>query len=68
MKRFFLWLLGGRPMKLSFANVFRDRVNGKVVNTYSDYKGRRWLAHSRWSLFRVPITGGWRHGGWDHSR
>ena len=48
-------LLGGRPMRReSFA--FTDKCSGASVRYYIDRLGRRWLAESRWSLFRVPAA------------
>ncbi|MET3929543.1 hypothetical protein ABIE51_001430 [Lysobacter sp. OAE881] len=32
---------------------FRDVVSGKSVNYYTDRLGRRWMANSAWSWFRV---------------
>jgi len=32
---------------------FHDAHNGRVVYVYRDKLGRRWLAQSRWGLFRV---------------
>ena len=45
-------ILGGRPM--TFVQYrFTDVVVHKPVNLYVDHKGRRWLAFSKWSIFRV---------------
>lgn len=51
-----LWkLTGGRPM--TFVNFrFTDVVNGLPVHHFHDRLGRDWLAHGRWSLFRVGIN------------
>lgn len=46
-------LLGGRPMRYE-SSAFTDRVSGARVNYYLDRFGRRWMAESRWALFRVP--------------
>jgi hypothetical protein len=45
-------LLGGRPMEYEGCAFF-DYISGKKVNRYTDTLGRKWLAHSAWSLFRV---------------
>jgi hypothetical protein len=45
-------LLGGRPMKYEGC-AFIDLVSGKEVNRYTDTLGRKWLANSAWSLFRM---------------
>jgi len=45
-------ILGGRPMKHEGC-AFVDQVSGKEVNRYTDTLGRKWLANTRWSLFRV---------------
>lgn len=45
--------LGGRPMELKGC-AFIDCVSGKEVNYYIDSFGRKWLAESKWSFFRVP--------------
>lgn len=43
---------GGRPMQCEgFA--FTDLVSGEMVYYWVDKLGRRWMAHGRWSLFRV---------------
>lgn len=68
MKRFFYWLTGGRPMQLHIKNVFRDVVNGQMVHVYTDHKGRDWMAHGRWSLFRVAMSESWKHGRSGHER
>ena len=48
-------LLGGRPMRReSFA--FTDKCSGASVSYYIDRLGRRWMAETRWSLFRVPAA------------
>ena len=52
IRRFWLWLFGGRPMTF-VKSCFRDVVSGKMVNYYIDTSGRPWLANSRWSWFRV---------------
>jgi hypothetical protein len=45
-------LLGGRPMRFEkFA--FTDVVSGLPVNYYTDTLGRKWMANTAWSLFRV---------------
>lgn len=36
---------------------FIDIVSGKEVNYYTDTLGRKWLANSAWSLFRVERNG-----------
>lgn len=49
-----LWkLLGGRPMQC-IDQLFIDRISGEAVNLYEDRLGRRWMANTRWALFRVP--------------
>ena len=48
-------LTGGRPMQF-VASAFMDIVNGRDVNYYRDAFGRPWLAHGRWSKFRVAPT------------
>lgn len=50
-------LLGGRPMRF-VRFCFTDVVNGQPVNFYYDRFGRPWLAHHRWSLFRVTPNHG----------
>lgn len=60
-------ILGGRPMRFDQSH-FRDRISGDMVNFYTDTLGRRWLATSSWSLFRVrradcDATTGGEHNG-----
>jgi len=46
------WLTGGRPMQhLNIA--FTDCVTGKTVHYWIDRFGRRWMANSPWSWFRL---------------
>lgn len=47
-------LLGGRPMRCD-GFLFRDLVSGKPIYGWTDTLGRRWLAESAWSIFRVEI-------------
>lgn len=56
MMRLLQRLLGGRPMTPApeIGAGFRDRVNGRMVLYFVDYRGRFWMAHTRWSWFRVP--------------
>lgn len=52
--KLFWWLTGGRPMQLDgFA--FTDTVVNQPVYYFTDRFGRRWMAHNRWSLFRVRL-------------
>lgn len=53
MMTIILKLTGGRPMT-HISSAFRDVVNGRMVHYWRDQFGREWLAHGRWSLFRVP--------------
>ena len=43
---------GGRPMTF-VRHAFIDNVIDRDVNCYIDAFGRRWLAHHKWSNFRV---------------
>lgn len=50
------WLTGGRPMKcLGYA--FTDPIANLPVFYWIDKYDRVWLAHGRWSAFRVAPTG-----------
>lgn len=57
MRRLLQRLLGGRPMTPApgIAMSFYDHIAGKMVYYYIDGNGRYWMAHSRWSWFRVPV-------------
>lgn len=46
-------ILGGRPMKCN-GGAFVDNISGEYVKYFTDTLGRKWLATSAWSLFRVP--------------
>ncbi len=51
-----LWfnITNGRPMRyLDFA--FTDVVSGKMVNYYTDYKNRTFMAETKWGMFRVRV-------------
>lgn len=50
-------LTGGRPMVYEGC-AFVDVVVHREVNYYRDRLGRRWMAFSAWSLFRVPSPEG----------
>lgn len=52
MRRFLHILTGGRPMRYE-GFLFTDIIVNKAVNSYTDYFGRRWMAHGAWSWFRV---------------
>jgi hypothetical protein len=52
MGNFFRKLFRGYPMKYEGC-AFIDQVSGKQVNRYTDTLGRKWLANSAWSSFRV---------------
>lgn len=45
-------LLGGRPM-IYQGCAFVDCISGNEVNRFTDTLGRKWLAESKWSFFRV---------------
>jgi len=49
-------LTGGRPMYCVDKCLFIDKVSGKEVGMYVDHKGRRWMATSRWDLFREQMS------------
>lgn len=46
-------ITGGRPMVKGDYR-FVDIITLKPVYYFKDYFGREWMAHHRWSLFRVP--------------
>lgn len=50
--KLFYWLTGGRPMTI-IRQLFVDVVVNKDVYIVQDKFGRKWLAHGKWSLFRV---------------
>jgi hypothetical protein len=51
-----LWkITGGRPMRLSHS-AFYAHVSRRMVMTYLDRLGRRWLATGKWGLVRVRLT------------
>lgn len=50
------FLTGGRPMMKLNRIGFMDVVNGRMVNYYIDKWGRKWMAQSEWSFFRVRLT------------
>jgi len=56
MKRLFYLITGGRPMKQTDSNSFRDTVSGKQVNYYKDHLGKKWMANTKWSLFRISAN------------
>lgn len=35
-------------------SAFIDTVSGNEIRYYTDRFGRKWLAESKWALFRVP--------------
>lgn len=53
MSRRFPW-----PMKCD-GLAFFDPVARRTVHYWIDRNGKRWLAFSRWSLFRVPVEKGY---------
>ena len=55
MKNFLYRLTGGRPMDCLELG-FRDCVVGKPVWYWRDKFGRRWMAFSAWSFFRVRVS------------
>ena len=38
--------------------MFRDVIDGRMVNLYTDCYGVEWMSHSKWDLFRVKRVGG----------
>lgn len=60
MKRARFWkvvfaLTGGRPMHI-VQFCFTDVVVNRPVYLCVDWFGRSWMAHGRWSLFRVSAN------------
>jgi hypothetical protein len=51
LRRFWTWVTS-YPMRYE-GNAFTDIVNGKSVGRFIDRHGNNWLAHGRWSAFRV---------------
>jgi len=50
------YLTGGRPMKF-VDDLFMDVVTGYFVDLYKDRRGRYWMAHGPWALWRLPHVG-----------
>jgi hypothetical protein len=55
MKNIFYILTGGRPMCKLAREGFWDKLAQRKVNHYVDKFGRKWMAFSKWSLFRVEV-------------
>jgi hypothetical protein len=53
MRRFVLYITGGRPMICMHPDYFTDCVTGETVKLFVDKYGRRWMAAHKWSWFRV---------------
>lgn len=54
MNRIITWILGGRPM-IHRQYRFNDIMTGAPIYRWQDQYGRRWLAETAWSAFRVRI-------------